>query len=26
VPIFQFASFIDEFYGNVDQMKTIGTD
>jgi len=26
VPIFQFASFIDEFYGNVDQMKTIGTN
>ncbi len=26
VPIFQFASFIDEFYGNIDQMKTIGTD
>jgi len=26
VPIFQFASFIDEFYGNMDQMKTIGTD
>ena len=26
VPIFQFSSFIDEFYGNVDQMKTIGTD
>ena len=24
VPIFQFASFIDEFYGNIDQMKTIG--
>jgi len=23
VPIFQFASFIDEFYGNIDQMKTI---
>ena len=26
VPIFQFASFIDEFYGNMDQMKTIGTN
>lgn len=26
VPIFQFASFIDEFYGNIDQMKTIETD
>ncbi len=26
VPIFQFTSFIDEFYGNIDQMKTIGTD
>ncbi|MCV0400376.1 MAG: hypothetical protein K5777_00125 [Nitrosopumilus sp.] len=26
VPIFQFASFIDEFYGNIDSMKTIGTD
>ena len=26
VPIFQFSSFIDEFYGNLDQMKTIGTD
>jgi hypothetical protein len=24
VPIFQFASFVDEFYGNIDQMKTIG--
>lgn len=24
VPIFQFASFIDEFYGNIDQMKTVG--
>jgi hypothetical protein len=24
VPIFQFSSFIDEFYGNVDQMKSIG--
>ena len=23
VPIFQFSSFIDEFYGNLDQMKTI---
>ena len=26
VPIFQFASFVDEFYGNIDQMKTIGTN
>ncbi len=26
VPIFQFSSFIDEFYGNLDQMKTIGKD
>ena len=26
VPIFQFASFIDDFYGNLDQMKTIETD
>ncbi len=26
VPIFQFSSFIDEFYGNIDQMNTIGTD
>jgi len=26
VPIFQFSSFIEEFYGNIDQMKTIGTD
>lgn len=26
VPIFQFASFIDEFYGNIDKMNTIGTD
>ncbi len=25
VPIFQFSSFIDEFYGNIDQMNTIGT-
>ena len=24
VPIFQFSSFIDEFYGNLEQMKTIG--
>ncbi len=23
VPIFQFSSFIDEFYGNIEQMKTI---
>jgi hypothetical protein len=26
VPIFQFSSFIDEFYGNIDQMKTIERD
>jgi len=26
VPIFQFSSFIDDFYGNLDQMKTIETD
>lgn len=26
VPIFQFSSFVDEFYGNIDQMKTIRTD
>jgi DNA-binding transcriptional MerR regulator len=26
VPIFQFSSFIDEFYGNIDQMRTIGKD
>lgn len=26
VPIFQFSSFIDEFYGNIEQMKTIGKD
>ena len=26
VPIFQFSSFVDEFYGNLDQMKTIETD
>jgi hypothetical protein len=26
VPIFQFSSFVDEFYGNIDEMKTIGTD
>ena len=26
VPIFQFSSFIDEFYGNLDQMKTIETN
>ena len=25
VPIFQFASFVDEFYGNLDQMRTIKT-
>ncbi|AJM92861.1 MULTISPECIES: hypothetical protein [Nitrosopumilus] len=26
VPIFQFSSFVDEFYGNIDQMKTIQKD
>ena len=26
VPIFQFSSFIDEFYGNIDHMKTIKTN
>ena len=26
VPIFQFSSFIDEFYGNMEQMKTIEKD
>jgi len=26
VPIFQFSSFIDEFYGNIDEMNTIETD
>ncbi|MFQ5475534.1 MAG: hypothetical protein ACE5DT_00705 [Nitrosopumilus sp.] len=26
VPIFQFSSFIDEFYGNLDKMNTIETD
>ena len=26
VPIFQFSSFVDEFYGNIDQMKTVETD
>lgn len=26
VPIFQFSSFVDEFYGNLDQMNTIKTD
>ena len=26
VPIFQFSSFIDEFYGNIDQMRTIEKD
>lgn len=26
VPIVQFSSFIDEFYGNIDQMKTIETN
>jgi len=23
VPIFQFSSFVDEFYGNLDEIKTI---
>ena len=26
VPIFQFSSFVDEFYGNLDKMRTIKTD
>jgi len=26
VPIFQFSSFVDEFYGNLEQIKTIGTN
>ncbi|MDH5463181.1 MAG: hypothetical protein OEY17_05920 [Nitrosopumilus sp.] len=26
VPIFQLSSFVDEFYGNLDQMNTIETD
>ncbi len=26
VPIFQFSSFVDEFYGNLEQMKTIQTN
>ena len=26
VPIFKFASFVDEFYGNLDKMKTIRTN
>lgn len=26
VPVFQFSSFIDEFYGNLDNLKTIGTN
>ena len=26
VPIFQFSSFIEEFYGNLDKMKTIETN
>nr|WP_238527614.1 hypothetical protein [Candidatus Nitrosarchaeum limnium] len=25
VPIFQFSSFVDEFYGNLDQMNTLGS-
>ena len=25
VPILQFSSFVDEFYGNLDEVKTIGT-
>lgn len=26
VPIFQFSSFVDEFYGNLEELKTIGTN
>ena len=26
VPVSQFSSFVDEFYGNLDQMRTIETD
>ncbi|MCH7876668.1 MAG: hypothetical protein IIA20_00235 [Thaumarchaeota archaeon] len=26
VPIYKFSSFVDEFYGNLDQMKTIETN
>lgn len=26
VPIFQFSSFVDEFYGNLDEVKTIRTN
>lgn len=26
VPIFRFSSFVDEFYGNLDQMRTIKTN
>jgi hypothetical protein len=26
VPIFQFASFVDEFYGNLENVQTIGTE
>lgn len=26
VPIFQFSSFVDEFYGNLDEMNAIGTN
>jgi hypothetical protein len=26
VPIFQFSSFVDEFYGNLEDLKTIGTN
>jgi DNA-binding transcriptional MerR regulator len=26
VPIFQFASFVDEFYGNLESVQTIGTE
>lgn len=26
VPIFQFSSFVDEFYGNLEEMKTIETN
>jgi hypothetical protein len=26
VPIFQFASFVDDFYGNLGDLNTIGTN
>ncbi|MDG7054353.1 MAG: hypothetical protein JRZ95_03470, partial [Nitrososphaerota archaeon] len=25
IPILQFSSFVDEFYGNLDELKTIET-